>query len=1093
MPSAKRSSSNELGNDDTSKKKTKRHSEELQRSSTSDLSTSRVNYGASTSRSQVACTIGNEEKVAGYIEKVYMKNFMCHSALEVTLNSKINFIVGRNGSGKSAILAAVVIALGCKASTTNRASSLKDFVKNGANSALVQVTLSNEGLYAYKPEVYGSKIIIARSIFAGSTPSSYKFKSAKGEIISTKREELEKIITAFNIQVDNPISVLNQDTARTFLATADPKLKYTLFMKATKLEDVDQLHAKTLSCEATVASRLKLRKESMRSLQNEIDELEKKVNALRKLEEVRREAVNLENEYFWALARDEEKVLANMQSKIDKEKESIQPLKNRLEKRKQELKMKLEAQKETKAEIGDMDGKVKDINERLQKATSEFKDRHSAYKNSLLKYKHLLKEKEKYKQDCNAVKHEVEKHRGAQENLQERKRLTEEVEKCNMELGKYDSVIKSTELEQQQLRDEAYELRGKVSSLQMDKKRRENDIRMKKHQLEKLKSETDNLSIYGEWMPRLVRRIEDCYKQNKFVRKPLGPLGSLVKVEDAKWTPAIEKELGSTCQFFAVHCAKDSQILQGLFKELRLSRNPGILVSKFTDKLHNIHGSCVKAPGYQNIYDVLRISEVNAANALIDANGIEGILLIPTPKEAVRMMSKNVPKNCRKAITLEGDTYFPFPDYRMYAGSGKLRARFLQINKQDMIDQLYSEVEADMQSLIAYDTQMREINVMIDKNRAMTDDVCRRITELRSLKARLIKQKSEFESAMDLLPDPQHFLMLNEELKNLEKKGEDVRKECEEVNRESDNLKELSQNAAEAVKAIQAEREDIDKSMQKLQLEITNQKDIVRKIESKVKDLELAYAEHCSNVEQMVVSLKNQEKQTEVVVNHALSMCPQRLETTRPAQVIQNLIKDLKTYQDMVEEENGVTEEVVEILEEKKKKYQANMDQMNEIELGLKALSKSLVSRKKLYLRIRRVMQLKVSYMFKPLLRTRGYKGSMDFDDSARTLNVEIAPAQETERRETKSLSGGERSYSTVSFILSLWECVEPPFYFMDEFDVFMDKVNRRIVINNLIWYAQQNKKHQYVFLTPQDTSQITTSEDVTIYRLDDPERTAAN
>ncbi|GLH00532.1 Structural maintenance of chromosomes protein 6 [Gryllus bimaculatus] len=1039
MPSAKRSSSSELGNDDTSKKKTKRHSEELQRSSTSDLSTSLVNYGASTSRSQVACTIGNEEKVAGYIEKVYMKNFMCHSALEVTLNSKINFIVGRNGSGKSAILAAVVIALGCKASITNRASSLKDFIKNGANSALVQVTLSNEGLYAYKPEVYGSKIIIARSIFAGSTPSSYKFKSAKGEIISTKREELEKIITAFNIQVDNPISVLNQDTARTFLATADPKLKYTLFMKATKLEDVDQLHAKTLSCEAT----------SMRSLQNEIDELEKKVNALRKLEEVRREAVNLENEYFWALARDEEKVLANMQSKIDKEKESKQPLKNRLEKRKQELKMKLEAQKETKAEIGEMDGKVKDINERLQKATSEFKDRHSAYKNSLQKYKHLLKEKEKYKQDCNAVKHEVEKHRGAQENLQERKRLTEEVEKCNMELGKYDSVIKSTELEQQQLRDEAYELRGKVSSLQMDKKRRENDIRMKKHQLEKLKSETDNLSIYGEWMPRLVRRIEDCYKQNKFVRKPLGPLGSLVKVEDAKWTPAIEKELGSTCQFFAVHCAKDSQVLQGLFKELRLSRNPGILVSKFTDKLHNIHGSCVKAPGYQNIYDVLRISEVNAANALIDANGIEGILLIPTPKEAVRMMSKNVPKNCRKAITLEGDTYFPFPDYRMYAGSGKLRARFLQINKQDMIN------------LIAYDTQMREMNVMIDKNRAMTDDVCRRISELRSLKAKLIKQKSEFESAMDLLPDPQHFLMLNEELKNLEKKGEEVRKECEEVNRESDNLKELSQNAAEAVKAIQAEREDIDKSMQKLQLEITNQKDIVRKIESKVKDLELAYAEHCSNVEQMVVSLKNQEKQTEVVVNHALSMCPQRLETTRPAHVIQNLIKDLKTYQDMVEEENGVTEEVVEILEEKKKKYQANMDQMNEIELGLKALSKSL--------------------------------GSMDFDDSARTLNVEIAPAQETERRETKSLSGGERSYSTVSFILSLWECVEPPFYFMDEFDVFMDKVNRRIVINNLIWYAQQNKKHQYVFLTPQDTSQITTSEDVTIYRLDDPERTAAN
>ena len=42
-----------------------------------------------------------------------------------------------------------------------------------------------------------------------------------------------------------------------------------------------------------------------------------------------------------------------------------------------------------------------------------------------------------------------------------------------------------------------------------------------------------------------------------------------------------------------------------------------------------------------------------------------------------------------------------------------------------------------------------------------------------------------------------------------------------------------------------------------------------------------------------------------------------------------------------------------------------------------------------------------------------------------------------------KTLSGGEKSYSTVSLILALWYVMTPPFMFLDEFDVFMDEMNR--------------------------------------------------
>lgn len=73
----------------------------------------------------------NEPAENGIIESVTCTNFMCHSFLEIQLGPLINFIVGHNGSGKSAVLTALTICLGGKAAATNRGGSLKSFIKEG--------------------------------------------------------------------------------------------------------------------------------------------------------------------------------------------------------------------------------------------------------------------------------------------------------------------------------------------------------------------------------------------------------------------------------------------------------------------------------------------------------------------------------------------------------------------------------------------------------------------------------------------------------------------------------------------------------------------------------------------------------------------------------------------------------------------------------------------------------------------------------------------------------------------------------------------------------------------------------------------------
>ena len=65
------------------------------------------------------------------IEEIKCVNFMCHDKLSVKLGPLINFIIGHNGSGKSAVLTAVTLCLGGKATATNRGQSLKNFIKEG--------------------------------------------------------------------------------------------------------------------------------------------------------------------------------------------------------------------------------------------------------------------------------------------------------------------------------------------------------------------------------------------------------------------------------------------------------------------------------------------------------------------------------------------------------------------------------------------------------------------------------------------------------------------------------------------------------------------------------------------------------------------------------------------------------------------------------------------------------------------------------------------------------------------------------------------------------------------------------------------------
>lgn len=66
---------------------------------------------------------------------------------------------------------------------------------------------------------------------------------------------------------------------------------------------------------------------------------------------------------------------------------------------------------------------------------------------------------------------------------------------------------------------------------------------------------------------------------------------------------------------------------------------------------------------------------------------------------------------------------------------------------------------------------------------------------------------------------------------------------------------------------------------------------------------------------------------------------------------------------------------------------------------------------------------------------------------------------------------------------------METPTRAMDEFDVFMDSINRTIAINLLIESARSNSSKQYIFITPQSYKQIESGPDIKIHKMHPPQR----
>ncbi|XP_031960000.1 structural maintenance of chromosomes protein 6 [Corvus moneduloides] len=1025
----------------------------------------------------------------GIIESIQLKNFMCHSNLgPFQFGSNLNFVIGTNGSGKSSVLTALIVGLGGKATATNRGSSLKMFIQKGETSADISITLRNQGRDAFKPESYGASITVNQHINQDGS-RTYKLKSKCGAIISSKKEELIGILDHFNIQVDNPVSVLTQEMSKQFLQTKNEGDKYKFFMKATQLEQMKEDYSFIGKTKKNTRVQIEQGEERLEELKQVYLEKKEIFKSIAFVNDMQSRLKDLKHQMAWA-------VVSEMEKEIELLKEGV-----RAEEGNTEFLQKVE---EWQVKVNEAEKKYKAIQDKLITVSEEAQALHP----QCISLKAEVQAKRKAVNETEIVynRSKTELKRLGKDNEQLCKRI-EELKSCANQVSEPEKLERQRRIAylREQLKafhDEEIMIDQQVDQFQQaiskcreehSRLKRENsDVQQaldaKQKQLRDLKdSKTNTLKRFGPHIPAFLEAIEMAHKQGRFKKKPLGPLGALIHPKDPELILAIESCLKGLLQAFCCDNHSDERTLQFLMsKYFARGHRPQIIVNKFQNKIYDTSQRAVRHPEFPSVLTALEIDDPVVANCLIDMRGIETILLIKNSRKAREVMQCNQPpKNCREAFTAEGDQVFE----RRYYSSSFVRPRFLSQDVEAEISHLDGEIENKRAQLTASQQRLYSIENEIRQNEDHLYGHRRHQKQLQ------IKVRTANAEIADLENIEEHqsadVHILQDEVEENKSRMESVKQDMQLQSRKMEELENSLQAAEKQLEEVKEKIHQVEEIAGPIKAELNQAESEVENSKRRLQHYEDKQREHvaCINKHKDLLVAKGNELEEKMA--KARQIFSERIMVTRTVKSLDAEMNRLREKINSESSRRGNREEIIQQFRYARERYEDASNKVKNLKRFIAVLDEVMTERLKVYRQFLRSLSMQCKLHFEHLLRVRGCSGNIIFDHKNETLSITVQPREEEKasRSDLRSLSGGERSFSTVCFILSLWNISESPFRCMDEFDVYMDMVNRRIAIDMILERADFQRHRQFILFTPLTMSSLPMSPHIRILRMPDPPR----
>ncbi|KAG2155901.1 P-loop containing nucleoside triphosphate hydrolase protein [Suillus bovinus] len=996
----------------------------------------------------------------GIIESIEMHHFMCHKRLTFTFGPQINFIIG----GKSAVLSAITIALGGKANSTGRGSGLKSFIREGQPISEITISLKNQGEEAYKPKEYGKSI-------DGS--SSWKIKSKDGKVVSTKRDELSAICDHMNIQVDNPMNVLSQDAARQFLSASHPSDKYKFFLRGTQLSQLSEEYDACLDNINQTKKVLHQKKQVLPDLRAAFKEASVRFEEASKAREQRCK------ELAWAH-------VAAKQAEMEEKLEEVAKAERRLPKIEAEMKT-AESQFQLASDAVVQFDKEHAALGDIDHLTKQREDLQEKMRSNRVKIGNFKNDEKTMNTSLNSLNTAIENYR---KNIaEEERRLAADTQVKRDELNRKLESARTDVTNTDQAHKDFLEAKRRKLAEQDDIKRRGLAAEAKKNSaqervvaaqsmISQCKEKGQNaLAPYGRDIKGVLDQIA---KMRWHGDMPVGPLGIHVKLKDMAWAELMRIQLGGLMSAFAITDARDRQQLKRLFDQTNNS-HVNIIISE--RDLFDF--SAGEPPDYiPTVLRVLEITDPYVLRLLINQANIERTVVAPKRLDADNILKR-----------MNGGGVAWAADYmrvHRYVEGGGQSIKLQRLPPNDPRNMMFTS--SDSASMLS--TWQENLRNAEAECKAAQEEAAQLRQQFQNL-ARGINGMSEQERSL--------FETHPKEEMPADIMG--LQSAQDEAEAEKASIVQQFEDAVGRRTVIDQEQATLLLELNKVKSQIHNFEEARQEVQKKIEDAAMSRLEAQTNKNHYVKKLEDETKKVEALdviakqlqeefinwTSSAEEYC-ERVENPRKVDVVERTLESVQKALKERERRHGATVEEMTIeVNNAKAVLDTAEKELRSLAALNNALKRSLVIRLNRWQEFRRHIALRCKVVFQYHLSNRGYFGKILFDHANQTLQLKVQTddqmATQGRDKDPRSLSGGEKSFSTICLLLSLWDAIGCPLRCLDEFDVFMDAVNRRISMKMMIDTANASDKKQYILITPQDMGNIHVGQTVRVHRMSDPER----
>ncbi|XP_005581953.2 structural maintenance of chromosomes protein 5 isoform X2 [Macaca nemestrina] len=1005
--------------------------------------------------------------VEGSIVRISMENFLTYDICEVSPGPHLNMIIGANGTGKSSIVCAICLGLAGKPAFMGRADKVGFFVKRGCSRGMVEIELFRAS----------GNLVITREIDVAKN-QSFWFINKK----STTQKVVEEQVAALNIQVGNLCQFLPQDKVGEFA-----KLSKIELLEATE-KSIGPPEMHRYHCE------LKNFREKEKQLETSCKE---KTEYLQKMVQ-RNERYKQDVERFYERKRHLD-LIEMLEAKrpwveyenVRQEYEEVKLVRDRV---KEEVRKLKEGQIPITRRIEEMENERHNLEARIKEKATDIKEASQKCKQK----QDVIERKDKHIEEIQqalTVKQNEELDRQRRisntrkmiEDLQNELKTTENCENLQPQIDAITNDLR-------RIQDEKALCEGEI----IDKRRERETLEKEKKSVDDHIVRFDNLMNQKE--DKLRQRFRDTYdavlwlrsNRDKFKQRVCEPIMLTINMKDNKNAKYIENHIPSNdLRAFVFESQEDMEVFLKEVRDNKKLRVNAVIAPKssYADKAPSRSLNELKQYGFFSYLRELFDAPDPVMSYLCCQYHIHEV---PVGTEKTRERIERVIQETRlKQIYTAEEKYVvktSFYSNKIISSNTSLKvAQFLTVTvdleQRRHLEEQLKEISRKLQAVDSRLIALRETSKHLEH----------KDNELRQKKKELLERKTKKRQLEQKISSKLGSLKLMEQdTCNLEEEERKASTKIKEINVQKAKLVTELTNLIKICTSLHIQKVDLILQNTTVISEKNKLESDYMAASSQLRLTEQHFIELDENRQRLLQKCKELMKRARQVCNlGAEQTLPQEYQT-----VFQDLPNTLDEIDALLTEERsrascftGLNPTIVQEYTKREEEIEQLTEELKGKKVELDQYRENISQVKERWLNPLKELVEKINEKFSNFFSSMQCAGEVDlhteneedYDKYGIRIRVKFRSSTQLHELTPHHQSGGERSVSTMLYLMALQELNRCPFRVVDEINQGMDPINERRVFEMVVNTACKENTSQYFFITPKLLQNLPYSEKMTV------------